>query len=159
MSDPANNFPPRRDVPAAKRSEHETRMQHVAEAVRHHHAALSDRALDAYTRDEHKQAFSRAMALVMDGVLKGWPIPPEEAEMVPAPLTSQLGQLLICSLIKGEPVTQAAAAEELGVTAAAVSKIVKAEDWGGFFKRGKRGPKRSKTKVDFFSLVERFGSR
>ena len=159
MSDPANNVPPRRDVPVAKRIEHETRMQHCADAARHRLAVLSDPTLDAYTRDEYKQAFSRALTLVMDGILKGWGVPPEEVEMVPAPLTSQLGQLLICSLIKGEPVTQAAAAEELKVTQAAISKIVKAEDWGHFFKRGKRGPKRSKAKVDFFSLVERFASR
>ena len=157
MSDPANNFPPRRDVPAAKRIEHETRMQHLADSVRHYHAVLGDRNLNAYDRDEYKQAFARAMGLVMDGVLKGWPIPPEEAEMVPAPLLSQLGHVLICSLIKGEPITQAAAAEELGVTPAAISKIAKSEGWGDLFKCGKRGPKRSKTKVDFFSLVKRFG--
>jgi hypothetical protein len=130
-------------------------MQRLAEAVRHHHAALGDRALDAYTRDEHKQAFARAMGLVMDGILKGWPVPPVEAEMVPAPLTSRLGHFIIRSQIKGDTITQAGAAEELGVTAAAISKIVRAEDWGGFFEHGKRGPKKAKTKVDFFSLIKR----
>ena len=156
-SHPYHAFPFRPDVPVAMRYRHEIRMQHLASDLRGYRDAMSDKSRSVYDRDEFKRGFSACVTMLLDGVWKGWPVPPCEAPLDASPLDVRLGKYIIFRMSEGGEFTQADAARRLGVTPAAVSKIVKAEDWGGFFKRGKRGPKRSKKKSDLFSLMERYG--
>jgi hypothetical protein len=152
-----NMFPFRRDVPAAKRYRHEVRMQHLADGLRHYRVAMSDKSLDVWDRADNKEGFAAYVELILDGVLKGWPVPPEEIPLVVAPLDVRLGLYIIFNTLQGEAFSQADAAKRLGVTPAAISKVTKSEDWGYFFERGKHGSKRSKKKSDLFSLMERYG--
>jgi hypothetical protein len=150
-----NMFPFRRDVPAAKRYKHEVRMQHLADGLRHYRVAMSDKSLDVWERSDNKAGFAACVELILDGVIKGWPVPPEEIPLVAAPLDVRLGLYIVFHTLQGEAFSQADAAKRLGVTAAAISKVTKTENWGGFFEHGKRGSKRAKKKSDLFSLMER----
>ena len=154
---PNHAFPFRKDVPPNKRFRHEVRMQHLASALRDYNQAMSDKSRSVYDRAEFKRGFSDCMVMLLDGVCKGWPVPPDDVPMGEAALVDQVGTFIIIRTLRGETFSQADAAKSLEVTPAAISKIVKAEGWGDFFKDGKRGPKRLGKRGDLFSLMERFG--
>ena len=155
-SHPYNAFPFRKDVPPTKWYRHEVRMQHLASALRDYRQAMSDKSRSVYDRAEFKRGFSDCVTMLLDGVWKGWPVPSDDVPMGEASLVDQLGSFIIFRTLWGETFTQADVARRLGVTPAAISKIVKTEGWGDFFKDGKRGPKRLGKRGDLFSLMERF---